>query len=376
MDRRSAILLVSASEKDANMYYATGILTPDPFIYIETAEEKIIVIGNLELERAQTESKADRVLPLAHYWKLAQDKHQRIPSTAEILDILFREFGIERAVVPPDFSLKFADGLRQYGYTVDVKAEPFFEGRVIKTPQEQDFIKNTIKATEEAMRAGIELIRKADIDPSGRLLFNDRPLTSVDVRREIHAVLTRFDCYASHTVVSCGAETTSPHKEGQGVLYAHQPIIIDCSPKSMVHGYYADLTRTVVRGNASDALKRQFETVLSAREYALSLLRPGANGRAVHAAVTRFFEDLGYKTHALNGKPQGFFHATGHGIGIDEHERPHLALRDHPIEAGNVLAIEPALYYDGVGGVRIEDDVLVTSEGAVVLSTLERILEI
>lgn len=376
MNGQTAILLVAASEKDANMYYATGILTPDPFIYFQTNQEKIIVIGNLQLEEARARSKADRVLPLAHYWKLAQDKHQKIPSTAEILDILFREFGIEGVIVPPDFGIKFADGIRQYGYAVEVKGEPFFESRMVKTPEEIEFIKETLRAAEEAVRAGVELIRKADVDSSGRLIFNDRPLTSVDVRREIHAVLTYRDCTATHTVVSCGAETISPHVEGRGPLYANQPIIIDCSPKSLVNGYYADISRTVVRGRAPESLRRQFETVLSAQQYALSLLKPGANGREIHAAVTRFFDDLGYKTHTVNGKPQGFFHATGHGIGIEGHERPHLALRDHSLEEGNVLAIEPALYYDNIGGVRIEDDILVTEEGAVVLSELERVLEI
>jgi Xaa-Pro aminopeptidase len=299
-----------------------------------------------------------------------------VPSTAEILDILFREFGIEHVIVPPDFSLKFADGIRQYGYTVEVKVEPFFESRVAKTPEETDLIKDTIRATEDAIRAGIELIRKADIEPSGRLMLNARPLTSVDVRREMHTVLTHHDCYATHTVISCGAETVSPHEEGRGVLYANQPILIDCSPKSLVNGYFADLTRTVVRGHAPEPLKRQFDTVRSAQEYAISLLKPGANGREIHAAVTRFFDDLGYKTHAVNGKPQGFFHATGHGIGIEGHERPHLALRDHLLETGNVLAVEPALYYDGIGGIRIEDDVLVKEDGVLVLSELECVLEI
>jgi len=376
MDDRTAILLVSASEKDANMYYATRLFVPDAFIYLRTSGESVAVIGNLELERAREHATVDRVLPLAQYWKLAQDKHQKTPSTGEIVDILLREFGVDRVIVPPDFSLKFADSIRSYGYTVEAKPEPFFEERMVKTADEIELMRQTIQVTEAALASGIDLIRTAKIGKDDVLMRDGKPLASSHVRQAVHCYLTMHECVASHTVVSCGEQTTSPHQEGAGSLYANQPIIIDCSPKSFGNGYYADLTRTVVRGKASDPLRRQYETVIEAQQHAYSLLKPGASGKDVHAAVAKFLDDRGYKTHAVDGKPQGFFHATGHGIGLEGHERPHLALRDHVLSSGNILAIEPALYYSGVGGVRIEDDVLVMDDGVEVLSTLDRTLEI
>lgn len=376
LDDQTAILLVASSEYDANMYYATRFFAPDTFIYLETNQERLIVIGNLELERARATAKVDRVLPLVHYWKLAQEKHQKIPGTEEVVDVLLRDFGIQKVIVPPNFNVKFADGIRKYGYEVEVKLEPFFERRLRKEPDEVEAIRETIRYTEAAIHEGLELIRRAKVSASGQLMFGDQPLTAEMVRRQIHSVLAEYDLFATHTVVSCGPQTALPHEEGSGPLYEGQPIIIDCAPRSRKNGYYCDITRTIVRGAVPDPLQRQYETVLEAQEYCYSLLKPGANGKEVHAAVARFFESRGYKTHVLDGKPQGFFHATGHGIGVEAHERPRLALRDEFLEVGNVLAIEPGLYYADVGGCRVEDDVLLTEEGPQELTSLDKKLQL
>jgi Xaa-Pro aminopeptidase len=376
MNEQSAILLVAASEKDANMYYATGIFVPDPFIYVETAAERIIVIGNLELDRARAFASVDRVEPLAHYWKLAQEKYSKLPGTEEVVDVLLSELGVAHALVPPAFSVKFADGIRKYGYTVEVRPEPFFEKRVSKTDKEVEAMAETIRHTEDAVQRAIEVIHKSEVSASGMLTVGNTPLTSEDVKKIIHRYLIEHDCVAQHTVVSCGEDTAVPHHEGQGPLYAHEPIILDVSPKSLSNGYYADITRTVVRGRASESLRRQFDAVLEAQEYGIGLCQPNANGKEIHAAVAKRLDELGFKTHTVGGRPQGFFHAAGHGLGLEGHERPRLALRDEFLTVGSVITVEPGLYYTGIGGVRTEDVVLVTKGGPRVLTTLEKTLEV
>jgi len=378
MEANQAMLLVSASEHDANMFYATRFFAPDNFIYLESTTERIVVIGNLELERAKEVARVDRVLPLMQYWKMAQEKHEKSPGTEEVVDVLLEDLGLSNVIVPPDFSVKFADGIRKYGHQVEVKAEPYFDRRLCKEDDEVEAVRQTVKHTQDAIGLAIEAIRNASIgDGDGDVLMvGGEPLTSEIIRHEMHTHLMANGCHTTHTTVSCGTASALPHEEGSGPLYANQSIVVDCSPRSRENGYWADMTRTVVRGKASPELRSQYEVVLEAQELAVGLAKPGANGKEIHSAVTEFMADRGYKTHVADGKPQGFFHALGHGIGVDAHERPRLAIRDEFLEVGNILALEPALYYTETGGIRIEDDILVTDDGAVALSTLPKDLEV
>jgi|SaaInl4_135m_RNA_FD_contig_31_2133274_length_3849_multi_10_in_0_out_0_3 Xaa-Pro aminopeptidase len=376
MDGQTGLLLVSASEANANMFYATRFGTSSTFIYLETAEERLIVIGNLEIERAREAADVDRILPLVQYWKMAQEKHQKPPGTEEVIDVLMRDLGLNRVIVPPDFSIKFADGIRNYGHTVEVKLEPFFERRLAKDESEVAAVRETVHRTETAIEQAIDTIRMAHISATGVLELDGEPLTSDRVRRSMHKYLIEHDCVASHSVVSCGPQTALPHEEGHGPLYANQPIIIDCNPRSASNGYYADITRTVVRGTAPTALQRQYEAVLDAQAFAHEMLKPGANGKEIHASVTEFLGARGYKTHQVDGTPQGFFHATGHGFGVEAHERPHFALKEEYAEVGNIVAVEPALYYSDTGGIRIEDDYLLTDDGAEQLTSIDKTLEV
>ena len=376
MEDNQALLLVNASEHDANMYYATRFFAPDNFIYLETNKERIVVIGNLELERAKTAAKVDRVLPLTTYWKMAQEKYEKSPGTEEVVDVLLTDLGLQDVIVPPDFSVKFADGIRKYGHDVQVKPEPYFDRRLCKEADEVDAVRETVRHTEAAISLAIEMIKKADIGPSDILMVAGSPLTSEVVRHEMHSHLIANSCHTTHTTVSCGEASALPHEEGAGPLYANKSIVIDCSPRSRANGYWADMTRTVVRGKASPELRSQYEAVLEAQEFGMTLLKPGGNAKDVHAGVSEFLSDRGYKTHVADGKPQGFFHAVGHGIGVDAHERPFLALRDMTLAAGNVLAIEPGLYYTQVGGIRIEDNVLITEDGPEELSSIPKDLEV
>ncbi len=209
MDGQTGLLLVSASETNANMFYATRFGTSSTFIYLETAEERLIVIGNLEIERAREAANVDRVLPLVQYWKMAQEKHQKPPGTEEVVDVLMRDLGLNRVIVPPDFSIKFADGIRNHGHTVEVKLEPFFERRLAKDEREIGSVRETVLHTETAIAQAIDTIRSARISATGILELGGEPLTSERVRRSIHQYLIEHDCVASHSVVSCGPQTAS-----------------------------------------------------------------------------------------------------------------------------------------------------------------------
>jgi Xaa-Pro aminopeptidase len=184
------------------------------------------------------------------------------------------------------------------------------------------------------------------------------------------------DCVAQHTIVACGDDACDPHNEGSGPFRAHEAIVMDVFPKSSENGYYADITRTVVKGKPSDALRRVYDTVLEGQEMGLAMVKAGGSGKAIHTAIHDLFERAGYKTGVINERMQGFFHGTGHGVGLEIHEAPRISRVDDTLQPGHVVTVEPGLYYPGIGGVRIEDTVLVTNNGYENLTTFPKFFEV
>jgi Xaa-Pro aminopeptidase len=371
----SAILIYEASERDSNMFYATGFLAPDKFIYLKTVDREFIFLSDLEIDRARSEAKVREVLPLKEFIARSKERGVESPKIGDVLKEIFEEFGVRKLIVPANFGVKYADLIRERGYEVEFKDEPFFEERRRKTPQEVEFTRSAIKAAQIALGRAIDMISESEIQ-GDILLYKGEPLTSEMVRKEINISLLDMDHLSQHTIVACGAQSAEPHNKGSGPLRPHQPIVIDLFPKDLRTGYHADLTRTVVRGEASEEVRRMFDAVLLAQKRAFDMVAPGVDGKEIHAAVAETFKEMGFETGVVNGKMQGFFHGTGHGIGLDVHEWPRLSSTSDVLEEGNIITIEPGLYYPGIGGVRIEDDVLVTEGGHEVLSDFPKILEL
>ncbi|MEE9144525.1 MAG: M24 family metallopeptidase, partial [Candidatus Binatia bacterium] len=135
-------------------------------------------------------------------------------------------------------------------------------------------------------------------------------------------------------------------------------------------------SRTVVRGRATERLKEVYEAVRLGQEFAFKLIRDGIQGSAVHEKILDLFRQRGFSTGKINGRMQGFFHGTGHGLGLDIHEPPRIGVSNSTLRSGHVVTVEPGLYYVGVGGVRLEDAVVVTPNGNRNLTRYPKILEI
>jgi Xaa-Pro aminopeptidase len=180
----------------------------------------------------------------------------------------------------------------------------------------------------------------------------------------------------SHTIISSGNQCVDPHHEGSGPIKADTSIIFDIFPRSQHNGYFGDLSRTVVRGRASDKLKEIYATVQAGQQIGYEPIRHGVNGKEVHQNILALFEARGFHTGRINGRMQGFFHGTGHGLGLDIHEPPRIAPVDAILRAGHVVTVEPGLYYLGIGGVRLEDVVVVTAKGNRNLTDCPQFLEI
>ncbi len=368
------ILLIASSESDSNIYYASGFLAPDSFVYLATKGKTYLLMSDLEVDRARAQSKVDDVLSYSDYEEKAKASGGASTFIA-VVSVLLNEVGITDLTVPFNFPLEYGDALRALGYTLSIKKEPFFAARAIKTADEVIAIRNAQIAVEKAFDGVVDLLRNAKIE--GNHIYSEGVLlTSELVRKKLHLKMMEEGCGAEHTIVACGVDACDPHNVGTGPLRAHEPIIFDIFPRSIDTRYFADMSRTVVKGTPSDPLKKLYATVLEGQELGISRVRAGANGKAIHEEIVALFEKRDYKTGRMNGRMQGFFHGTGHGVGLDIHESPSISRRDCVLQKGEVVTVEPGLYYPEIGAVRIEDMVLVEENGCRNLTTYPKFLEI
>lgn len=358
---------------NSDIYYVTRFLASDDFAYLQTASgEEILFISDMEKGRAEIESRVSTIRTLqdlGYREKMKEKKDPSIAYAACISELLAGE-GIKKISVPYDFPVFESNYLTEAGFSVVPIKSPFRKIRSSKRPEELEAIKYAQMAGEKAMEAAIALILEAD-ERDGFLYHSGEILTGTKVLSVIDHTLLDYGCEAEETIVSCGKDTANPHGTTEGPLSANVPIILDIFPRSKTKRYFADMTRTVLHGKASEELKKMYETVLGAQKKGFEMVKPGVKTSDVHNAVCDFFEAHGYDTYR-SGAKVGFIHSTGHGVGLDVHELPGVGENGVPLEVGNVITLEPGLYYPETGGIRIEDMVLVTEKGCKNFTRLEK----
>ena len=369
------VLIIAASETNSNLYYATRFLAPDPFIFLRIKGEKILIMSDLEVDRARATATVDTVLSYSEYEERLRRRGVTSPGAVDVVDEFLKERGVARLLVPENFGFEHARMLQERGYELSTKREPLFEERAVKTREEIQAIEATQRAVELAVQRAIELLRAASVK-DGLIVHEGRPVTSERIKKLINVTLMEQDCVAQHTIIAGGIQACDPHNEGTGPLRANEAIVMDVFPRNTATRYFADMSRTVVKGRATREMKRLYATVLAAQEEAIASVRDAADGQSIHSGVLRRFEQAGYKTGLINGRMQGFFHGTGHGVGIDIHEMPRISRSGSRLQAGHVVTVEPGLYYPDIGAVRIEDMVLVTEDGCRNLTSFPKGLEI
>ncbi len=374
-----ARLIYADSEASADLFYATRFFAPDPFLFLQTPNgETHIVVSSLEIDRARRTSTTDAVHnfdAIKSRWQTAHP--DQTGSSAKLILFFLQEQGIHQLKTPSNFPLLLADQLRAGNIDIQPDEQSFWPQRAIKTPEEIAFIETALEITASGMATAIEMIRTATIGLDNQLMSAGTPLTSERVRGEIHATLVRSGAAPHHTIVAGGGQGADPHEEGSGTLYAHQPIILDIFPRMEKSGYWGDMTRTVCRGTPPQRLSQAWEAVKAAQEIAFKTIRHGASGAAIHAAVTDTLTQAGFVTSTdAQGRQGGFFHGTGHGLGLEIHEAPRISSRDEILQAGHVVTVEPGLYYPEMGGVRLEDVVVVEATGCRNLTRSPKFLEV
>jgi Xaa-Pro aminopeptidase len=166
-------------------------------------------------------------------------------------------------------------------------------------------------------------------------------------------------------LIHSGDACLQGHDVGRGPIAPGESCIIDCFPRDRRTGAYTDMTRTFVPGEPSADLVRLHADCRQALEIARDAIAPGRDD--AFARVAQFFEERGWPTQRTHRDDtplrEGFFHSLGHGVGLEVHEAPSLGRRSEALAVGDVVAVEPGLYFAGVGGVRLEDTLLVTDAG-------------
>jgi Xaa-Pro aminopeptidase len=377
MSSSETLLMVADSERDANMLYAVGMFLPDPFIYLRTRGRPLMVMSDLEIDRARAQAPHCRVASLGQYRQKLRDQGILRPGLAHVVRQILREKRIRRVTVPDNFPLGLATDLEKLGVRVKARPGNFFPEREIKSADEVRKISAALVMAEVGMAEGMQVLHTAKIGRDRKLLYHNVPLTSEKLRSVIDCAILQAGGLPANTIVAGGRQACDPHERGFGPLRAHEPIVIDIFPRSQKTGYFGDITRTVVRGRASEAVRRLYDTVYQGQKIAFRKFRANLPTGDAHRAVQEFFEQQGYKTRRRHGRMEGFFHGTGHGLGLEIHESPRVGANSTgKLQPGHVVTVEPGLYYPEIGGVRLEDVALVTNNGARNLTRFEKVLEI
>ncbi|TMG35898.1 MAG: aminopeptidase P family protein [Chloroflexi bacterium] len=356
-----------------DVYHTTRFLSPDPIIALEEVEELIIVTSSLEEGRAKKESRATSVINWDRYGaqELAAQGVQGPELTATVIKRFLDERELARVALPAYFSVGIADRLREMGVEL-VVLNDLGERRRAKRPDELEAIEATQRATEEAWQLGVDALRRASVRKDRVLELDGAPFTAERLRAIVEVALLERGCASDGAICAPGAQAADPHKIGEGPLHAGEPIVMDIFPQHKATRYWADMTRTVSKGEPPKEIRRMYDVVRRAQDAGIEALRPGIIGRAVHELVEDIIWEAGYDTlrpgqkkDPANPTPHGFIHSTGHGVGLEIHEAPGIGRGGtKPLIVGDVVTIEPGVYDPAIGGVRLEDMLVITEHGA------------
>ena len=362
-------LLYADSTTNPDQRYFGRIPVPDPFISLRAGRRKVCVVSALEFGRVKRGSCFDAVLPLEAWHRKARRRWpDRRIGPAEVILLLAEHYRIRAFTVPGDFPAGVAFTLVREGLKIVPATGMIFPEREIKSPAEIAALRAGNRCAAQGIAAAEDLLRRARV--KGRWLYHQgRKLTSEDLKFAIETACLGAGAVSLDTIAAGGNQGCDPHESGHGPLRAHELIIVDVFPRHTASGYHGDMTRTFLRGRASEAQRRLVATVRTGQQLAMEAIHAGVNGREVHNRVVEYFNAQDYPTRHTPRGSTGFFHGTGHGLGLAVHELPRISgATDYELKAGAVVTVEPGLYYPGLGVCRIEDVVQVTTARPKLLS--------
>ena len=381
---KTAIVMAGIPAVNKALYHRIRFAVVDPAVLItlsggDAADRSTLIVRDIELQRARRHARADQVACPADFTPQAGLSGDRETAMAQAAAEMLRRDGVTRAIADRTLPLIYAHHLQAAGIAVDCDQELGVLERRAKDDQEIEWLRNAQRVTEGAVQMACHMIGAAGARSDGVLTADGAELTSINVRAAIDVWLLGQGFSNPECIVAGGAEGADCHTLGQGTLRTGQPVIIDIFPCDRTTLYNGDCTRTVVHGAISDELQKMHSAVVAAKAAAIAATCAGVTGQAVHAAAMVEIEAHGYRRGLPSEESPSdqatMQHGTGHGVGLDVHEPPLLDVGGPELVAGDALTIEPGLYASPRGGIRIEDMVIVTTDGCENLNSLPEGLE-
>ncbi|MCK4635883.1 MAG: aminopeptidase P family protein [Candidatus Moranbacteria bacterium] len=368
--------LIYADTKNSNMFYAVKSHISDPFLYLEIGRKKYVFLDHREFAvfKENNRNKKIEIILVEDLLKKALKLKNKTLFPNKLILTILREFDLlnKEIKVPSDFPIFMADFLRNKQIKI-TPVTPFFPKRKIKSKAEIKLIKENIKNTLEVFKKIENILKESEIKKD-KIYFQGKILTSEFLKYEVEKILLEKNMTNQEgLIISSGYQTAIPHHRGSGEIKPNTFIICDIFPRNRENGYFADITRTYVKGKTSKRMMKIFNAVKKVQVKAIKSIKAGVEAKKINEICEKSFEKDGFKTRG----GRGFIHSTGHSFGLDVHEKPYLGkLSEDVLEAGNVVTVEPGLYFPKFGGVRIEDDILVTKDGSENLVDYPKVLVI
>jgi Xaa-Pro aminopeptidase len=363
------VLMYADTFRSPELRNEVPIGIPDPFLYIEKDGAKHIAIGAMEIPRLR-ELGLFELHPNEEFGldDMIADGLSYDAVRHEIPVRAVQALGITSAVVPENFPLWLADRLREAGVELTANGPFFGERRRVKTEPQLAGIKRAQRAAEAGMDAARDLLRRAQQNGDA-LEVDGETLTVERIKAAMSEAFVHHGTTSDEFIVAPGAQGAVGHDMGSGPVRPRVPIVIDVWPRDNESFCFADMTRTFVVGEIPDDVREWHRLCKEALDRALGEIKDGVDGRAIFDGTCEIFEAAGERTQRTKerGKPldEGFFHGLGHGVGLEVHEPPGMGrASEKELRTGDVVTIEPGCYRQGYGGVRLEDLVLVTADGA------------
>ncbi len=368
-------LIFDTPNRSADLRYVLSIHVSDPVFFADTGNRKAVCLSPLELEWFREKNTSGvEAIPLRDVLAAAGKLDVAAPMVAKMALALLSMLEVPAGPVsvPLNFNLLAARVLERQGFTVE-PLPVLYPERTVKRPDEIRAIREALQKTEELMAIVASSLAEATVTGEA-LSYRGEPLTAERLKREVEREGLARDLYFEEgMIIASGDQTAVPHHPGSGVLRANQPIIVDLYPRSRASGYFADMTRTFVKGEPPEHTLRMHAAVMAAHSASLLKFAPGERCDEIYRICAATLEASGFETSG----DSGFVHSAGHGLGLDIHEPPRFGpAQAETLKAGNVVTIEPGLYYPGLGGVRVEDVAVITASGHELLTSFPRDLEL
>jgi Xaa-Pro aminopeptidase len=378
MSQPQATIMAGIPAHNMAFYRRLRFLVGDPAVLIEIPSEgtteSTLILRDIEMDRAKKHARVDAVACPADFAPPNGLSGDRETATAQSAAEMLRRAGVKEISADRTLPLIYAHHLNMAGIEVACDLERGVIDRRAKDDQEIEHLREAQQATEEVMQMACRLIAKAKPDTGGVLQHEDAPLTAERMRAIIDVFLLERGYSNPGSIVASGPVGADCHDFGSGPLYTEQPIIVDIFPQNRETLYNGDCTRTVVNGPISTQLEEMHAAVVAAKAAGCACVRAGITGQQVHEATIAVIREHGFSI-GLPGEDQpdsyiAMVHGTGHGIGLEVHEPPLLDMGGPELVVGDALTVEPGVYSKAIGGVRVEDMVVVTKDGCVNLNRL------